>query len=147
MAEWLGFNGPPDGEGSVGDVVSKLPAVRAELKAQASAIAARAQSNLSLHRDTGSAKISVLSPPKTHLDWYIALHDPEAGEAFGETRDDRAFGPQNRGVDQSPNKNRSALSIEMGHWVKTKTGRKWVDGIHALGNAVDDRVRKYGKSS
>lgn len=147
MAEWLGFNGPLKGPGSVEDVVSHLPAVRSELKAQASAIAARAQSNLSLHRDNGDAKITTLSPPTTKLDWYVALHDAEDGSAFGETEDNRAFGPQNSGVDQSPNKNRSALSIELGHWVKTKKGRKWVDGIHALGNAVDDRVKKYGKSS
>lgn len=144
MAEWLGFNGPVRGPGSVEDVVSHLPAIKSELKAQASAVAARARSNLSLHRDTGSAKISVVSPPTTKLDWYIALHDPDNGEALGETEDDRAFGPQNEGVDRSPNKNRSALSIELGHWVKTKKGRVWVDGIHALGNAVDDRVRKHG---
>jgi hypothetical protein len=132
MAEWLGFNGPPKGAGSVEDIVSHLPAVRAELKAQGHALAARTQSNLSLHRDTGNAKVAIVSPPKTKLDWHVAIYD--AGQSDGVP-------------DRTDNANKSAISIEMGHWVKTKAGRKWVEGIHALGNAVNDRVAKYGKSS
>ena len=131
MAEWLGFNGPPKGPGSVEDVVSHLPAVKAELKMQANALAARASSNLSLHRDTGNAKVATVSPPQTKLDWHVAIYD--AGQSDGVP-------------DRTDNSNKSAISIEMGHWQKTKTGRVWVDGIHALGNAVNDRVRKYGKS-
>ncbi|PRB44336.1 hypothetical protein CQ020_03765 [Arthrobacter sp. MYb23] len=132
MAEWLGFNGPLKGPGSVEDIVSHLPAVRSELKAQGSAIAARARSNLSLHRDNGDARIAVISPPKTKLDWHVALYDE---------------GAQDNVPDRTDNANKSALSIELGHWQKTKKGRVWVDGIHALGNAVEDRVRKYGKTS
>ena len=131
MAEWLGFNGPVRGPGSVEDVVSHLPAVKAELKSSAHALAARAQSNLSLHRQTGNAKIAIVSPPKTKLDWHVALYD--AGQADGVP-------------DRTDNNNKSAISIEMGHWQKTKNGRVWVEGIHALGNAVEDRARKHGGS-
>jgi hypothetical protein len=131
MAEWLGFNGPPSGKGSVEDAVSHLPAVKVELKAQASAIAGRARSNLSMHHDNGDARIAVISPPKTKLDWHVALYDA---------------GAQDSVPDRTDNGNKSAISIEMGHWVKTKKGRVWVEGIHALGNAVEDRVKKYGKS-
>lgn len=132
MAEWLGFNGPPKGAGSVEDVVSHLPAVKAELKMQAHALAARATSNLSLHHDTGNARIAIVSPPTTKLDWHVALYD--AGQRDGVP-------------DRTDNNNKSAISLEMGHWQKTKHGRVWVEGIHALGNAVNDRVKKYGKSS
>jgi len=138
MAEWLGFifpsgaERPLKGAGSVEDEVSHLPAVKTELKAQASAIAARARSNLTLHRDTGHARIAVISPPQTKLDWHVALYDA---------------GQQDGVPDRTDNANKSALSIELGHWQKTKEGRVWVDGIHALGGAADDRVRKYGKSS
>jgi hypothetical protein len=132
MAEWLGFNGPPRGPGSVEDIVSHLPATKTELKAQASALAARTRSNLSLHRDTGNAKVAVISPPQTKLDWHVAIYDT---------------GQQDAAPDRTDNANKSALSIELGHWQKTKSGRIWVDGIHALGNAVDDRVAKYGKGS
>lgn len=132
MAEWLEFYGPIKGPGSVEDVVSHLPAVRSELKAQGSAIAARARSNLSLHRDTGHARIAVVAPPQTKLDWHIALYDENAQDSV---------------PDRTDNANKSAISIELGHWLKTKKGRVWVDGIHALGNAVEGRVRKYGKSS
>lgn len=135
MAEWLGFiypsgaERPLKGSGSVEDEVSHLPAVKTELKAQASAIAARARSNLSLHHDTGNARIAVISPPQTKLDWHVALYD--AGE-------------QDAVPDRTDNNNKSALSIELGHWQKTKHGRVWVDGIHALGNAVDSRTKKFG---
>ena len=132
MAEWLGFNGPRTGEGSVEDIVSHLPAVKSELKAQASAIAGRARSNLSLHHRLGHAKIAVISPPRTFLDWHIALYDENAQDGV---------------PDRTDNDNKSAISIDMGHWQKTKNGRIWVDGINALGGAVNDRVRKYGKSS
>lgn len=131
MAEWLGFNGPRKGSGSVEDVVSHLPATKAELKSAAHALAARASSNLSLHRHTGNAKIAIVSPPQTKLDWHVALYDT---------------GQQDGVPDRTDNNNKSAISIEMGHWVKTKEGRVWVDGIHALGNAVADRARKYGSS-
>ena len=53
-------------------------------------------------------------------------------------------GQQDGAVDRTDNANKSAISIEMGHWQKTKEGRVWVEGIHALGNAVNDRVRKHG---
>ncbi|MDR6794372.1 hypothetical protein J2X12_002891 [Pseudarthrobacter oxydans] len=129
MAEWLGFNGPVRGPGSVEDVVSHLPATKAALKSAGHALAARTQSNLSLHRDTGNAKVVIISPPKTKLDWHVAIVD--AGQKDGVP-------------DRTDNNNKSAISIEMGHWQKTKTGRVWVDGIHALGNAVEDRVRKHG---
>ena len=129
MAEWLGFNGPLKGPGSVEDVVSHLPAVKAELKSSAHALGARAQSNLSLHRQTGNARIAIVSPPKTKLDWHVALYD---------------VGAQDSVPDRTDNGNKSAISIELGHWVKTKKGRVWVDGIHALGNAVNDRVKKFG---
>jgi len=138
MAKWLGFifpsgaDRPLKGRGSVEDEVSHLPATKAELKAQAHALAARASSNLSLHRDTGHAKIAIVSPPTTKLDWHVALYDT---------------GQQDGVPDRTDNANKSALSIELGHWQKTKKGRVWVDGIHALGNAVDTRVSKYGKSS
>lgn len=138
MAEWLGFiypsgaERPLKGSGSVEDEVSHLPAVKAALKAAAHPLAARAQSNLSLHRDTGSAKVIIVSPPRTKLDWHVAIVDPTPADGV---------------ADRTDNENKSAISIELGHWVKTKTGRKWVDGIHALGNAVDSRVAKYGKSS
>lgn len=129
MAEWLGFNGPLKGSGSVEDIVSHLPAVRAELKSAGHALAARARSNLSLHKDNGHAKVMIVSPPKTKLDWHVAIVDATPPDSAG---------------DRTDNENKSAISIEMGHWVKTKTGRKWVEGIHALGNAVEDRVRKHG---
>jgi len=132
MAEWLEFYGPIKGPGSVEDVVSHLPAVRTELKAQGSAIAARARSHLSLHHHTGNARIAVVAPPTTKLDWHIALYDE---------------GAQDNVPDRTDNENKSAISIELGHWQKTKNGRVWVDGIHALGDAVDERVRKYGKTS
>ena len=129
MAEWLGFNGPLKGPGSVEDVVSHLPATKAELKSASHALAARASSNLSLHRQTGNARIGIVSPPQTKLDWHVALYDA---------------GQQDGAVDRTDNANKSAISIEMGHWQKTKEGRVWVEGIHALGNAVNDRVRKHG---
>jgi Family of unknown function (DUF5403) len=138
MAEWLGFifpsgaERPLKGAGSVEDEVSHLPAVRAELKSQAHALAARTSSNLSLHRDTGNSKVITVSPPMTKLDWHVAIVDAGQGDGV---------------PDRTDNDNKSAISIEMGHWQKTKTGRVWVDGIHALGNAVNDRVAKYGKSS
>ena len=138
MAEWLGFifpsgaERPLKGAGSVEDEVSHLPAVKTELKAQASAVAARTSSNLSLHRDTGNARVAVVAPPETKLDWHVAIYD---------------ITEQDGVPDRTDNDNKSAISIEMGHWQKTKTGRVWVDGIHALGNAVDDRIKKYGKSS
>jgi hypothetical protein len=122
MAEWLGFNGPARGNGSVEDVVSHLPATKAALKMAAHKLAARTQSNLSLHRDTGNAHVTIISPPTTKLDWHVAIVD--AGQRDGV-------------ADRTDNENKSALSIELGHWVKTKKGRVWVDGIHALGNAVD----------
>jgi hypothetical protein len=129
MAEWLGFNGPPKGPGSVEDVVSHLPATKAELKSAAHALAARTQSNLSLHRDTGNAHVGIVSPPMTKLDWHVAIYDAGQGDGV---------------PDRTDNDNKSAISIELGHWQKTKSGRVWVDGIHALGNAVNDRVRKHG---
>ena len=138
MAEWLGFiypsgaERPLKGPGSVEDEVSHLPAVKSELKAQGSAIAARARSNLSLHHDTSNARIAVVAPPQTKLDWHVALYDE---------------GAQDKVPDRTDNENKSAIAIEMGHWQKTKDGRVWVDGIHALGNAVDERVRKHGKTS
>jgi hypothetical protein len=138
MAEWLGFindagnERPLKGRGSVEDEVSHLDAVKTEMKMQASVIAARALSTLSLHHDTGHARIAVVSPPRTKLDWHVALYDA---------------GQQDGVPDRTDNNNKSAISIEMGHWAKTKHGRKWVDGIHALGNATNDRIRKYGKSS
>lgn len=122
MAKWLGFNGPRRGPGSVEDVVSHLPATKAALKMAAHKLAARTQSNLSLHRDTGNAHVTIVSPPTTKLDWHVAIVD--AGQRDGV-------------ADRTDNENKSALSIELGHWVKTKKGRVWVDGIHALGNAVD----------
>jgi hypothetical protein len=135
MAEWLGFifpsgaDRPLKGRGSVEDEVSHLPAVKAELKSSAHALAARASSNLMMHRHTGHAKIAIVSPPTTKLDWHVALYDSG----------------QHDGVpDRTDNNNKSAISIEMGHWVKTKKGRVWVDGIHALGNAVNDRAKKHG---
>lgn len=138
MAEWLGFindsgaERPLKGRGSVEDEVSHLPAVKAELKSAAHALAARTSSNLSLHRDTGNARVGIVSPPETKLDWHVAIYDAGQGDGV---------------PDRTDNDNKSAISIEMGHWQKTKHGRVWVDGIHALGNAVDDRVKKYGKSS
>lgn len=124
MAEWLGFYG------DVEKTVSYLPATRAALKAAAHPLAARAQSNLSLHRDTGNARVIIVSPPKTKLDWHVAIVDAGQGDGV---------------ADRTDNENKSAISIEMGHWQKTKKGRVWVEGIHALGNAVDDRVKKFGK--
>lgn len=126
MAEWLGF------EGEVEKTVSYLPATKAALKAAAHPLAARTQSNLSLHRDTGNARVIIVSPPRTKLDWHVAIVDAGQGDGV---------------ADRTDNENKSAISIEMGHWQKTKKGRVWVEGIHALGNAVDDRVKKYGKSS
>ena len=129
MAEWLGFNGPVKGPGSVEDYVSHMDGTKTELKSAASALAARARSNLSMHRQTGNARIAVVSPPRTKLDWHVALYDA---------------GQQDNVPDRTDNNNKSAISIEMGHWVKTKDGRVWVEGIHALGNAVEDRVKKHG---
>lgn len=133
MAEWLGFYGPLKREGSVEDVVSHLPAVRAELKAQSSALMARARSNLSLHRDTGNSRVDAVAPPITKLDWHVALYDPKTTKPLGEAEaEDRAFGPQNKGVDATPNQNMSAIAIER--------------RLHILGDAVEDRVRKHGNS-
>jgi hypothetical protein len=129
MAEWLGFNGPLKGPGSVEDVVSHLSATRAELKSAAHALAARTSSNLMLHRDTGNAKVITVSPPTTKLDWHVAIVDAGQGDGV---------------PDRTDNNNKSAISIELGHWQKTKNGRVWVDGIHALGNATKDRIRKHG---
>lgn len=135
MAKWLGFiypsgaDRPLKGRGSVEDEVSHLPAVRGALKSQGHALAARTQSNLSLHRDTGNARVIIVAPPQTKLDWHVAIVDT---------------GQRDSVPDRTDNENKSAISIELGHWAKTKKGRVWVEGIHALGNAVDERVRKHG---
>lgn len=137
MAEWLGFindsgaERPLKGRGSVEDEVSHLPAVKTALRTQASFLAARTRSYLQMHRNTGHARVAIIRPPTTKLDWHVAIYDE---------------GMQDGVPDRTDNNNKSAISLEMGHWQKTKTGRVWVDGIHALGNAVDDRVKKHGKS-
>lgn len=128
MAEWLGWNGPHWGKGSVEDVVSHQPQVRKSLDGHANAIARYAASNLSLHRKTGAAQIHVVGAPPRDLDWWVYLADP---------------------TDK-----RAPASIEFGHWagkLGSKEGpleeghsRTWVEGLHPLGDAVQKAVRKGG---
>lgn len=117
-----GGRGP---ESSTGAVVSHLPGVRAEVQAKARSMASTAWLQLLFHRQTGAATIRVIAPPRTDLDAHVVLHDTDPG---GEGK-------------AGKNKHkRSAMSIEFG-WT-TKNGKD-VEGLHILGNAMDQAVRRY----
>lgn len=83
MAEWIKWYGPRSGRGSVEDVVSHKPQVKAELAAQAHLIAARASSNLAVspkHR-TGESNIGTQGPSSGRkLDWVVFLDSGEGSK-------------------------------------------------------------------
>lgn len=93
-----------------GDQIQRLIArhidVQKELSEQAANGARRARAKLTSHRQDGDSFIEV---EKGHIDRYVVLNDT------------RGYG--------------AAMSMEVGHYVKTKDGLKWVDGIHVLGDA------------
>lgn len=66
----------------MGDVVSHLSPVRAELTKQAFKIGAKAEARLAMHRDKGESYIHVRpSGAGTKLDAYVELVDPNGGAA------------------------------------------------------------------
>lgn len=80
MANWIKWYGPKSGHGSVEDIVSHKPPVKAELGVQAHLIAARASSNLQVapkHR-TGESSIGLQGPSSGRkLDWVVYLDSGE----------------------------------------------------------------------
>lgn len=93
-----------------GDPIQRLVArtreVQVALSEEAANGARRARARLSSHRDSGDSFIEV---EKGHIDRYVVLNDMRGQHA--------------------------AMSIELGHYVKTKDGLKWVEGIHVLSRA------------
>lgn len=80
MATWLGWYGPKKGRGSVEDIVSHKPQVKAELAYQAALIYARAASNLEVkpRERTGQSTVQIEGPSSGRLlDWAVFL---DAGE-------------------------------------------------------------------
>lgn len=150
MAEWLGWqdaSGTPLAEGgsknSVDGIISHLPGVRYAVRTTAHRIYRKAWSNLEIapaHR-TGDSFISMEKSPPRSLDFVIKLESPDSAPQWGGKYRNR----------------RSPLSIEMGHWFYPSqrdphTGRftagnpsgarRWVDGLHILGNAVDSVAKR-----
>ena len=87
MAKWLGWNGPPEGRGSVDDVVSHTEPVVNALKKHAEAIGAQAAFNLDsrARERTGNSQIYVIHQGDSfqgftpELDSHILLGDPNEG--------------------------------------------------------------------
>ena len=85
MAEWLGWNGPPMGRGSVEDVVSHTVPVVKALKTHATALAQDAAFNLDARaqRRTGDSQIRALHRGDSYdgftpeLDSYVFIEDPQ----------------------------------------------------------------------
>ena len=83
MAYWIKWYGPKSGRGSVEDIVSHKPQVKAELALQASQIAARASSNLNVSpkRRTGESSIGLEGPASGRkLDWVVYLDSGEGNK-------------------------------------------------------------------
>jgi hypothetical protein len=85
MPRWLRWYGPDEGKGSVEDIVSHQPQVKAELAFQANLIRARAQSNLEVRpkERTGEAQIGIDGPAQGRYLDYIVYLDP-GGDRPGE---------------------------------------------------------------
>lgn len=118
MAEWLGWEGPPSGKGSVDDVVSHADVVKSAVKRYGMPIYHRAEANLHAHRDKGHFEVTTAQAGwgKVKLDFHIILQDSD---------------PQHGSF-------RSAASLEYGHWnIHPQTGKKtWVEGTWILHNAA-----------
>lgn len=87
-------------------LIARTQAVQTALSEEAANGARRARARLMSHRESGDSFIEV---EKGHIDRYVTLND-ERGQG-------------------------AAMSMEVGHYVKTKDGLKWVEGIHVLSNA------------
>jgi hypothetical protein len=85
VARWLRWYGPDSGKGSVEDIVSHQPQVKAELAYQANLIASRARSNLEIRPETrtGEAQIGIHGPAQGRYLDYIVFLDP-GGDRPGE---------------------------------------------------------------
>ena len=87
MATWLGWNGPPEGRGSVDDVVSHTEPVVKALRHHAEAIGRVAAFNLDsrAQRRTGNSQVVVIHQGESfegfvpELDSHILLSDPNTG--------------------------------------------------------------------
>lgn len=115
------WRGPRRGPGSVEDIVSHMPQVKAKVRRHADSMGDHAESTLLVHRATGDAQISTVHAPKTDLDSYVILSASGGKKA--------------------------PLSIENGHWEKQGDDLVWVDGIHPLANAVRHEVRRKALST
>lgn len=76
MARWIKWYGPDRGRGSVEDVVSHQPQVKAELASQAMLIYARAASNLETkpRLRTGESSVGIHGPAQgRYLDYIVYL--------------------------------------------------------------------------
>lgn len=142
------------GDGSVEDVVSHLPIVKARLRTEAEAIHELALMRLITvpeHR-TGGAKLGI---EKRKLDWEVFLADVYDEEAIAAHNSDRLAKWHKRNnkriADGKPPlepfqptrsiRGGAANSIENGHWTgKNKTGR-WVEGLHIIQGAVEVRIK------
>lgn len=117
VAEWLGWEGPDRGKGSVDDVVSHAEVVKSALKRHGMPIYHRAESALHAHRDQGHFEVTTMQAGwGSKLDFHIILqdNDPDSGSF------------------------RSAASLEYGHWnIHPRTGKRtWVDGKWILHDAA-----------
>lgn len=97
MATWLGWYGPNKGSGSVEDIVSHKPQVKAELAYQASLIYARAASNLEVRprERTGQSTVQLEGPASgRRLDWVVFLDGGEndKGASFGIEKEHNILG-------------------------------------------------------
>lgn len=64
---------PRRGPGSVEDIVSHKPQVKAHLKSSAESMASTATNVLAVHRDTGDSHIKTVHAGTTDLDSYVIL--------------------------------------------------------------------------
>lgn len=85
MARWLGWYGPDEGRGSVEDIVSHKPQVKAELASQAALMYARARSNLEVRPEirTGEATVGIHGPAHGRFLDYVVYLDA-GGDRPGE---------------------------------------------------------------
>lgn len=89
-------------------MLAKDQKVQAAVERAAKKIFRRATSYLNMHRDTGAAKIELERRKNLrygHIDWFVSLVDE------------------------------AALSIEFGHYVRTSSGYKRVDGLYIITQA------------
>lgn len=111
MAKWLGWNGPPEGRGSVEDVVSHTKPVVAALRKHAESIAQDAAFNLDskAQRRTGDSQVRTVHRGEEYkgfipdLDSYVILDDPfDKGEKKGAAAGiEKALHPLSDAVDSA----------------------------------------------